>query len=264
MELGLKGKKALVTGGASGIGQAIAVDLAREGVTVVITSRDRNKLDKTIDIMGGRKDGHLGIGCELSDEGAPQKLADEIHNKFGNLDIVVNNVGDTLNVVDPYCPISDWRKVFRLNLEVAVEINNLFIPYMKKQDWGRIVNISAGASLENSGPVVYCASKAAYTAYTRSMGRILAIETSNVIMSAVLPGVIITEGGHWDKVIKERPEHAEKYLKERCPAGRFGKPDEISPIVVHLCSEKATFCQGAIILVDAGQAKHYMTHTYLS
>lgn len=263
MDLGITEKKALVTGGASGIGQAIAIDLAKEGVKVFITSRHTEQLEKTIDMLGGRVAGHDGMVCNITDEGAPQLLADKIHEEFDNIDIVVNNVGSTLEITDPYCSIKDWRNVFHLNFEVAVEINNLFIPYMKKQDWGRIVNITAGAALENSGPVVYCSSKAALTAYTRSMGRILAIETSNVVMSAVLPGVILTEGGHWDRVLHERPEHAEKYLKERSPLGRFGNTFEISPIVVLLCSEKATFCQGSIFLVDAGQAKHYMYFNFL-
>jgi 3-oxoacyl-[acyl-carrier protein] reductase len=257
MKLGLKGKRAVISGGASGIGRAIAMDLAKEGVKVVITSRNKEWLQKTLKDLGGKTAGHLGISTDLAEERAPAALAKKIWKDFGQLDIVVNNVGSTLGINDPYCSITDWRKIFRLNLEVAIELNNLFIPYMKKQDWGRIVNITAGASMENSGPVPYCSIKAAYTAYTRSMGRILAIETKNVVMSAVLPGVILTETGHWQKILKERPEHAEKYLKERCPLGRFGMPTEISPMVVFLCSELATFCQGSIVPVDAGQAKHF-------
>jgi NAD(P)-dependent dehydrogenase (short-subunit alcohol dehydrogenase family) len=257
MNLGIQGKRALVTGGASGIGKAVAADLAKEGAKVVITSRKAEILRQTCEEIGGRTAGHYAIAAELTEEGAPQRLADDIWENFGQLDIVVNNIGDTLGITDPYCPIVDWRRLSRLVLEVAVELNNLFIPHMKQQDWGRIVNVSAGASMENSGPVPYCSMKAALTAYSRCMGRILAIETKNVVMSAVLPGVILTEQGHWQKVLKERPEHAEKYLKDRCPLGRFGQPSEISPIVVLLCSEVATFCQGAIVPVDAGQAKHY-------
>ncbi len=170
---------------------------------------------------------------------------------------MVNNAGSSFEILDPYCSISEWRKIFRLNLEVAIELNNLFIPYMKKIDWGRIVNISAGSSMENNGTVPYCSSKAALTAYSRCMGRILAIETKNVIMSTVLPGVVLTEHGHWQEVLKERPEHAQKYLKERCPLGRFGQPSEISPMVVFLCSGLATFCQGGVVPVDGAQAKHY-------
>lgn len=263
MEMEIKGRKALITGGAVGIGKAIAIDLAKEGVNVVITSRSSDKIENTLDEIGGREAGHYGIVCDLIEEGVPQKLANEIWKEFGNLDIVINNAGSTQGITDPYCSIDDWRKVFRLNLEVPIEINNLFLPYMKGQDWGRIVNITAGAALENSGPVTYCASKAAFLAYTRAMGRILAIETSNVVMTSVLPGVIITEDGHWAKVMEERPEHAEKYLAERCPLGRFGKPSEISPMVVFLCSNNASFHQGSIVLVDAGQAKHNMYFNYL-
>ncbi len=258
MDLGLKGKKAIVTGGSTGIGKAIVMDLTKEGVKIAITSRNEARLQATLQEMGGCEGGHYGVVTGLTDEGAPAALAKEIQTNFGDPDIVVNNIGDTLGITDPYCPISDWRKIFRLNLEVSIELNNLFIPYMKQKGWGRIVNISAGASLENSGPVPYCASKAALTAYTRSMGRILAIETKNVVMTAVLPGVILTEEGHWARVLKERPEHAERYLKERSPLGRFGQSSEISPMVLLLCSELATFCQGSIVLVDAGQAKHYV------
>lgn len=263
MDLGLRGKNALVTGGAVGIGQAIVLDLVKEGVRVFVTSRNEARLNKTLEMIDGVDPRCQGTVADISEEGGPQQLWDEINDRFGAIDIVINNVGSTMHVTDPYCPISDWRKVFRLNFEVAVEINNLFIPHMKAQDWGRIVNVSAGASLENSGPVTYCASKAALTAYTRAMGRILAIETSNVVMSAILPGVILTEGGHWDRVMKERPDHAEQYLKERCPLGRFGHPSEISPMVLLLCSELATFAQGTIMLVDAGQAKHYMYFNFL-
>lgn len=255
MELGLKGKKALVTGGATGIGEAICVELAKEGVQVALTSRKSETLERTLSKLGGKAQGHLGVLTDITLEGEPQRVAQQVVQEFGEPDIVVNNVGDTLGIVDPLCPISDWRKVFRLNLEVHVEINNCFIPSMRRKKWGRIVNISAGASMENSGPVPYCAIKAAYTAYSRSMARVLAPD--NIVMSAVLPGVVFTEQGHWAQVMRERPEHAEKYLAERTVLKRFGTPEEISPMVALLCSEKASFCVGSIVPVEGGQARHY-------
>ncbi len=264
MDLGIKGKKALVTGGASGIGQAIAMDLAKEGVKVFITSREDAKLKKAMTMLGGKKAGHSFLKCDIADDQGPEKLIQVLHKDFGHPDIVVNNVGSAFGITDPYCPTSDWRKFFRLNFEVAVEINNLLLPHMKKQNWGRIVTITSGAALENSGPVPYCAAKAALGAYTRSMGRVLATEAQNVVMTAVMPGVVLTEGGHWEHVLKERPEHAEKYLRERSPLGRFGKTSEISPMVIFLCSKMASFCHGAIVPVDAGQAKHFMSFNYLS
>jgi len=264
MDLGLKDKKALVTGGSTGIGKAIARELAKEEAKVVITSRHKKRLDTTLQELGGQKNRHYGVICDLAEKSGPKKLYQDVTNNFGNIDIIINNVGSNLGITDPYCSIGKWRDIFRLNFEVAVEINNFFIPHMKKQDWGRIVNITSLAGLENSGPVTYCVTKAALTAYSRTMGRILATETSNVVMSALMPGVVVTEEGYWADVLKNRPEHAKKYLKERCPLGRFGSTDEISPMVALLCSEKASFCQGAIIPVDAGQSRHYMFFNYLS
>lgn len=255
MELGIKGKKAFVTGGATGIGEAICLELAREGVQVAFTSRNPASVERTLQKLGGRDAGHMGLVSEITEEGEPERVAARVLSEFGEPAIVVNNVGDTLGITDPLCPISDWRRVFRLNLEVHVETNNCFIPLMRARKWGRIVNISAGASMENSGPVPYCAIKAAYTAYTRSMGRVLAPD--GIVMSAVLPGVVFTEQGHWAGVLKERPTHAEKYLEERTVLKRFGRPDEISPMVVMLCSELASFCVGSIVPVEGGQARHY-------
>ena len=143
------------------------------------------------------------------------------------------------------------------NLEVAIEINNHYIPRMKKNGWGRIVNISSGASMEHSGSLTYCASKAALTAYTRCMGRILAIEANDVVMSAVLPGAMLMEGGYWDKTMKKEPQKAKAFLVQSSPSGRFGLPHEVSPMVAMLCSTQATYCQGAIVPIDGGQARHY-------
>lgn len=257
MDLGLQGRRAVVTGGATGIGKAIAVALAREGVTVAITSRKRDSLDRALAALAAVSPGHIGVVSDIVDEGAPARMAAEVNERLGPVDIVINNVGDTLGITDPYCPISDWRRVFRLNLEVHVEVNNAFLPHMRQQKWGRIVNITAGAALENSGPVTYCSAKAAYTAYTRCMGRILALEGANVVMSAVLPGVVLTEDGHWAHVLQTNPSHAEKYLQERTVLRRFGAPEEISPMVVLLASNLASFCIGSIVPVEGGQARHY-------
>ena len=260
MELGIKGKRALVTGGATGIGKAIVLDLAKEGVNVVFTSRYNEGLDQTLEELGGKEEGHLGIKIDQLEEGASKILANQIWKEFGQLDIVVNNIGSNLKITDPLCSISDWRKVFRMNLEVHIEINNLFIPYMKEQNWGRILNISAGSAMENNGPVTYCSIKAALTAYSRCMGRVLGPD--GIVMSALQPGVILTERGHWGGLHDANSEHAKKYLEERTVLKRFGQVGEISPMAVLLCSELASFCQGAIVPVDGGQAKHYFQFPY--
>ena len=94
------------------------------------------------------------------------------------------------------------------------------------------------------------------------MGRVLAIEDPGIVMTALYPGVIVTEGGHWDSILKENPKHAEQYIKERCPLGRFGNVNEFAPVVAFFCSNHASFSHGSIIGVDGGQSKHFTQYNY--
>ena len=263
MDLGISGKTALVTGGIQGIGQSITNNLLNEGVQVLATSRSKIAIEKSKDRILKNKGKFIPIHCDVSNESQLEQFLDLITNEGYEIDILVNNAGHTLDIKDPYCAIEDWRSVMHLNFEVPLTLSNHFIPEMKKKEWGRIVNITSCAGLENSGPVTFSVAKAALTAYTRSMGRVLATETQNVVMSAVFPGVVLTEGGHWEQVLRENPDHATKYLNERCPLGRFGQIDEIGPIVAIYCSNLASFSHGAIIPVDAGQSKHFMYFNYL-
>ena len=144
----------------------------------------------------------------------------------------------------------------RLNYEIPREIANRCIPRMKAHGWGRIVNITSCSGMENRGPSTFCAAKAALTAYTKSVGSYLAREAPGVVMSAIYPGVVFTEGGHWDKILKTRPEHWDNYRKE-IPVGRFGTVQEIAAAVVFQCSEQASFSHGAIIGCDGGLTRGY-------
>ncbi len=227
MNLGIEGKTALVTGGAQGIGEAIVKALADEGVVVRYTSRNRG-----------------GVNTDLEDFDP------------GEVDILVNNAGSTLSVQDPFCSTEELRRVMRLNFEIPREMANKVIPHMRKKKWGRIVNITSCSGMENRGPSTFCAAKAALTAWTKSVGSLLAREEPGIVMTAVYPGVVYTAGGHWEKIMRERPEHWEKYRSE-IPVGRFGEPFEIASQVVFLCSALASFHHGAIIGVDGGLSKGF-------
>ena len=248
MDLGLTGKKALVTGASRGLGRSIASCLAKEGATVALVARNQEDLDSFLKEFGKQ---HLALSYDLMEKDSPVKMVKELILKMGHPDIVVHNVGGTLDITDPFCSLSDWQKVYRFNLEIAVELNLLLLPHMQRQQWGRLVHVSSVAALENQGTVPYCSIKAALCAYTRSIGRFVSKDGINV--SAVLPGAVYTEGGYWDKTSKERPEHVEKYLKERMAIQRFGEPDEIGKVVTFLCSEHASFITGETFLIDGGE-----------
>ncbi len=241
MNLGLKGKKTLVTGAGRGIGRSIATCLKNEGADVIVASR--TQLDNVDYVM------------DLMEEGAPGELVTTLRKRNISPDIVVHNLGGTLGITDPFCSIEDWRKVWRLNMEVALELNNLLIPDMRDRHWGRIVHISSISALVNHGPVTYCSIKAALTAYSRCMGRFLAPE--GIVVTAVLPGATMTEGGYWDIASTERPDHVEKFLADRMAIHRFAHPDEIGNVVAFLCSEQASFMIGSSVPVDGGQGRNY-------
>jgi NAD(P)-dependent dehydrogenase (short-subunit alcohol dehydrogenase family) len=210
----------------------------------------------------GNKNRHLPCHIDLFKKGNVDKLYKKVNKEFGTVDIIINNIGHTLNKKNPFAPIADWEKLMRLNFLIAVEVVNRFVGNMKKQNWGRIINITSIAGMEISGPSTFNASKAALTAYTKSVGRALALEKKNIVMTAVAPGIIVTEKGNWNKkTIKSK--HAKNYLKYRSALGRFGTMNELTGIVVFLSSDLASFFHSSIIHVDGGQSKHYMTDTYL-
>ncbi len=244
MDLGLADKKVLVTGGTRGIGRAIALKLAEEKAHVAVIARSASRLK-----------GVTCVTCDLTQKGAPKWAADQVRQKIGAPDIIINNIGDTLGVTDPFCSLRDWRKVFRINFEIAVELNQICVGHMKKQGWGRIVHIASNASLENSGPVTYCVTKAALAAYSVSLGRELAGD--GVIVSSILPGAIIAKGSYWDRTSMTRPDHFQRYIAERLPLGRFGSPEEISGMVAFLCAPQGAAFFGNNIGVDGGQSKHF-------
>lgn len=256
VDLGLTGQRALITGGSRGIGLATANALAAEGVQVAISARDADALAIAVRGLAGGSTKHIGVPIDLMDSGSPARLLELLRAEgFGIPGIVVNNLGGTLGMDDPFAPIAQWKEVMRHNFEIAVELATAVAPAMRKAKWGRIVNVSSLAGLELNGPPAYAAAKAALIAYTRCVGRLLARD--GVVMTAVLPGVVRTEGGYWERLETEDPERVRRYLADRCPMGRFGTEEEISAQIAFLCSKHASFAPGAAVTIDGGQLRGY-------
>lgn len=250
MQLGIAGKRALVTGAGRGMGRSIALRLAQEGAKVAVVSRTASDLTSLVAEMGGASAGHYSLSADLMPEGAPTRVVEEVSAHFGPLDIVVHNLGGTLSIRDPLCTVEEWRRMWRFNLEIAVEMNRLIVPVMQAQKWGRVVHISSIAAVRGRGSIPYATVKAAVNAYVRSLG--CAVAADGVIVTAVMPGAILTKGGHWDIVSRDNPEYAQRYLADRIAIRRFGTPEEIGDFVVFLLSERASFFAGAVIPIDGG------------
>ncbi|MDD9907817.1 MAG: SDR family oxidoreductase [Rhodospirillaceae bacterium] len=250
----LAGKRALVTGAGRGIGRAIAQHLAEQGVAVAVAARTASDVEDVVASLQAESSPHAAIALDLATEEGPTQLVKAL-SKFGAPEIVVHNLGGTCDVNDPFAPIEEWRKVMRLNFDVAVELNRSLVPAMRDAKWGRVVNIASVAAVELNGPPSYAAAKAALCAYTRCVGRLLGAD--GVIMSAVLPGVVETEGGYWEQQRSDDPARVQKYLDERCPLGRFGTPEEVASFVGFLCSDNASFNPGGVFPLDGGQLRGY-------
>lgn len=247
MDLGISGKLALVTGAGRGLGREIARRLHREGARLVVAGRSLEPLEALCRELGGR---HRALAADLGEEGGGSRLAERILQEAGEPDILVHNVGGSLQVKDPLAPAADWRRVWQINLGSAVELNAALIPPMRRRRWGRVVHISSVASQNFTGYPAYNCAKAAVNGYVKSVAPALAPD--NVIVSAVLPGPLRIEGRFLYKLEKEDPAGWAEYVRHHLPIGRLASLEEVAAAAAFLCSDLSGYSAGALLNVDGG------------
>lgn len=250
MDLGISGKRVLVTGGSQGIGEAIARGFADEGCKVSVIARREAELKQVVDSIGGEDAGHAYYAADLMAEGGPTEAVEALISRHGNFDIVVHNVGGTLGVRDVLSPMADWFRVLQFNVGIAMEINAIVVPPMKEKKWGRVIHISSISAENLRGSAPYGTSKACLNAYVKTLGRDVAPD--NVVVTALLPGAIIAEGGHWDNIRKEKPEMMADFLRHHHAIGRLGTVEEIAPFAVFMAADQVSFASGALVPIDGG------------
>ena len=250
MDLGIRDRLALVTGASRGIGRAIALELAREGARMILVARSEGPLKAVKAEMHGDRDDHCVIATDLLAEGAPARLARTVTEEVGAPEIVVHTLGGSIGVLQTFASSQEWTKVWQFNVGIAHELNRVFIPSMVTKRWGRIVYLSTLSTSTYNGYAAYVSAKFALNGYVKTVNR--EVSKDNVIVSAVAPGAIYSEGRYFARLQKEDPAALEDYFKNHLPIRRLGRAEEIAPVVAFLCSEHASFMAGSIVGVDGG------------
>jgi NAD(P)-dependent dehydrogenase (short-subunit alcohol dehydrogenase family) len=245
--LELNGKTAVVIGGTSGIGRAIAHGLADAGANVVASSRRSEEVEKTAAEIEEKGRKSLRIASDVADKSTLQNLLDECLKEFGKVDILVNSAGVTKRTPTLDLPENEWNWIIETNLTGTLRACQVFGKQMVENGYGRIINIASLSTFVALYEVAaYAASKAAVASLTKS----LAIEWSQhgVNVNAIAPGVFKTA---LNTKLLEETERGQEFLT-RTPMKRFGKVEELAGAAVFLASDAASFVNGEILVVDGG------------
>jgi NAD(P)-dependent dehydrogenase (short-subunit alcohol dehydrogenase family) len=267
MDLQLAGRRALVTGSSSGIGAAIARQLAAEGVAVVVHGRNRERAEaiaQEIAMSGGKAAVALG---DVTDDAGCEAIAGQALAAFGGIDILVNCAGGVVRDGNPdwtEMTSADWEASFSLNVFSAVRLARCLTPGMIEHGWGRIINISSVGGTQLSGRLLeYGSAKAALDHLTANMSRRLA--PHGITVNAVIPGTVLTpQAERWINSLARQNGWPDDFAeRERIytqefggqPVPRLGRPAEIAAAVAFLASPRSDFTTGARLRIDGGSTR---------
>jgi 3-oxoacyl-[acyl-carrier protein] reductase len=260
MELGLRGKVAIVSGASKGIGRAIAAELAAEGASITICARGLANLEKAAREIREEVE-VLAVQADVTKVQDIERVVDETVRARGRVDILINNaggdsgLGSSIDTTD-----AQWHHALELNLLSAVKFTRAVVPLMRKQGGGRIINISSVSGHTMLGGIVdYESSKAALLAFSKTTSIDLAAD--NILVNSVCPALIRTP--LWDSVAdlmipsrgNTREEVTQNYANQHLTLKRFGEPEEVAGLVVFLASDRASYITGVAYDVDGGFTK---------
>ncbi len=242
----LQGKVCFVTGGSRGIGRAIVMALAEAGADVAFTYVHHH--DLADEICGAVRE--RGVRCQAYEDdaastGETERVIRQVNEKFGPIQILVNNAGITRDKSFIKMTKEMWDEVIHVNLDGLYNSTHAVLPVMIESGWGRIVNVaSIVGQTGNFGQANYAATKGGAIAFTETLARELA--RKNITVNAVAPGFIETD------MTRDMPEAALAQVKAMTPAGRLGKPEEVAHAVVFLASPRSSYITGQVLAVNGG------------
>lgn len=248
----LSARGAVVTGGAAGLGYAIAERLLASGANVCIWDLDQDAINDALAGLNGSGKGGTATGqiCDISDPGAVEMAANASAKELGAIDILVNNAGISgPNVPSWEYPVEDWLRVINVDLTGTFLVSRAVIPGMLERDYGRIVNIASVAGKEgNPNAPAYSSAKAGVIGLTKTLGKELA--QSGVVVNCVAPAAVRTA------IFDQMSEEHINFMLSKIPMNRFGLAAEIAAMVAWLSSEECSFSTGAVFDISGGRATY--------
>ncbi len=255
MDLGLTGKVAAITGGSRGLGFYTARALAAEGARLAICARGEEGLAGAAEALEAEGAEVLAVACDVAEPDGAATLIDAVRERFGALDVLVNNVGGNRRGRFEETSDQDWLEILQLNVLSGFRAARLAIPLMRERGGGSIVFVSSVFGREKGGPglSIYNTTKSALI----SAAGIMALELAKdgIRVNCVAPGSIQFPGGSWDKRVQADPEGMRAFVRANLPLGRFGRAEEVGDVVTFLASERSSLITGACIAVDGGQGR---------
>jgi 3-oxoacyl-[acyl-carrier protein] reductase len=244
MDLGIRGKTALVTGASMGIGRGIASALAREGVRLAVVARRRNLLEELEKELGQQL---VIIEQDFMEPGAPESIAEKALAGLGSVEILINNAGGSRKFTLESSE-EQWEEALTLNFTRQRQLAHRLLPQMMAKNWGRIVNITGKSEPEGLNGAF--AAKAAMHSWAKGLSR--EVGKHGITVNCIPPGRIISE-----QILRNYPpEYRKKQSDEEIPVGEYGQPADIANLVCFLVSPLARYITGAVIPVDGGLRRY--------
>jgi len=246
----LKGKTAIVTGGAQGIGRGIALRLARDGANIGLLDLQEEKARQTASEIEALGVGALALRCDCTNYDQVKGAVDQVHRKFGSIDILINNTGMDRGDYFVDTDAAFWDQIISVNYKSFLIASHVCIPIMMEQKGGNIVSMGSDAGrIGQPREVLYCGTKAAIMASTKALAKELS--RFNIRVNAVSPGPVHTE--LWDKLHPgEKGQKATEAVARLIPLKRLGTPEDVADVVAFFVSDDSRYVTGQVLSIDGG------------
>ena len=244
--MNVKNRIAIVTGSASGIGQAIVKRLAAHGAKAVVVDINQENADKTAAEIRAAQGHAIAIGCNVTNKTEVQAMVQKVLDQHGQIDILVNNVGIVRDNYITKMPEEDWDLVIDTNLKSYFLCSQAVVPHMREREYGRIVNVSSRAWLGNVGQANYSAAKGGVVSLTRVLG--LELGKSGITANCIAPGLIDTP------LYQNLRDDVREKLKKAQPSPKIGTPEEVAYAAHFFASDEAWYMTGQTLYVCGGKS----------